>query len=906
MGRNRGGNRRGGRAPQQQQQQPQRTRSPPREEETGPLPTFSWKSVPVTALPEDTQSAVNRWADRFTAEVDSSYGTHIRNQIQSTVEQVPSLQDKEQLHQLSEFYRRHPNVSGAQEDWKPVVGSRLIGTGYKVCNSRGKRLWGGDDGVYRANPSLQENLPRGCVLVQREDNDDPALAIFANRKFYGRSSGDDDDSDLTSETIRRGNYTHFLVSEKANGESCQVTLCPFDSKYWIIGSKNKKIIASTAEEASRYKNVSVYGFAVEMAVCFFQYLDRMGADRVAELKELFALTRWTLNFEFESVEHQHIVRLDKAQLVLIGCSGIHVPAGKAAHPVLGCAIARYFGFASVLRNLQTYDKSELDSTCAALARDWDTEGAVLILLDSDSNVVDFVKVKSWWYILLRCIREKIRPLQRAPDTVASACRGVIKRVRTLQNSMKIDPVYGRCFTKLGVAFAEWMSKDAKRLAVAIDQYPVLWTEFLRERNLPLDSSLLNDFRDEAMGGATEEDAPEYQRSALPLLVLTQGVPGIGKSYLARKLAERLNAEGITCKDVAQDDFVAQVGLKNSGKACRQYLQEELAKRTYQVIILARNNADQQQYRDFVGWDEQLCRAVFICPEELSTRLEEAIFISVASVLYRQESGTDNHPTDSMDSCALASLPLKFFGTLRVHNSAFLVRVLQPNPVPLPNPQKFGQLLTRFKSKGFKAADVSPDDLRVLGLTERNQLREYMKYRRNIDECVDDSYKFLKHILHRNTPEPGSYFAVTLSSESSNHLMEAAAKCFPDGAIPKDWNLSLDHVTFMHSSSYYKSPQSVGLWETLDKHRGTQVVIQPVGLLINSRLATLQVHCETLEKKNSLDSYVTSGVPHVTIATAPSVSAFESVDELKKNANALVPLELPFLVSGVLDLVYGRA
>merc|ERR1711974_369656 len=113
-------------------------------------------------------------------------------------------------------------------------------------------MGGGDDGVYRANPSLQENLPRGYVLI-KDNNSAPHIAIFGNRKFYGRSSGDDDESDLTSEAIKRGTYTKFLVSNKANGESCHITINPLDPNVWIIGSKNRKIAVSARKEIDLYR-----------------------------------------------------------------------------------------------------------------------------------------------------------------------------------------------------------------------------------------------------------------------------------------------------------------------------------------------------------------------------------------------------------------------------------------------------------------------------------------------------------------------------------------------------------------------------------------------------------------------------------------------------------------------------
>ena len=84
-------------------------------------------------------------------------------------------------------------------------------------------MWGGDDGIYKANPQLQHNLPRG-VVIARKTTGDLALAVFAYRKFFGKSVGDEDDSDITSESIRQGNFSKFLVSIKANGENCQIVI----------------------------------------------------------------------------------------------------------------------------------------------------------------------------------------------------------------------------------------------------------------------------------------------------------------------------------------------------------------------------------------------------------------------------------------------------------------------------------------------------------------------------------------------------------------------------------------------------------------------------------------------------------------------------------------------------------
>lgn len=43
-----------------------------------------------------------------------------------------------------------------------------------------------------------------------------------NSVLYGRQQGDDDDTDVCSHVLREGGFKHFIVSDKANGESAQV------------------------------------------------------------------------------------------------------------------------------------------------------------------------------------------------------------------------------------------------------------------------------------------------------------------------------------------------------------------------------------------------------------------------------------------------------------------------------------------------------------------------------------------------------------------------------------------------------------------------------------------------------------------------------------------------------------
>ena len=612
-----------------------------------------------------------------------------------------------------------------------------------------------------------------------------------------------------------------------------------------------------------------------MAYEFFRVYNGLSAEKQAELKQLLILTRWTLNFEFENPKHQHIVQLNEEKLVLIGCSGIHVPQGKSTHPILGCALARYFNFHSVLEDLTTYNKDQLNNVCQDIVRGWNVEGAVLILLDDKSNVVDFVKVKAWWYVLLRAIREKVRSV-KSRENKAHTTALMIKRLRVLQNSMGISADFIECFLGLGINFIEWLCRKFPGSSVkegptyVVDNYPVLWNQFLTESKLPLDASILK----QSQGEIPKEYASiEESRSSLPLLILLQGIPGIGKSTIAKRLAERLNELKISTLDIAQDDF-AHLGQKNSGKACLDFIRNALKDKKYKCILLARNNANLQQYSQYVALDstEGLCKATFLVPDELITRLNDVLYVSLAAIIHRKITG-DNHPTSTMAVDALASLPLKFFGSLQAHKDAFRFRVLRPD-VAVNYPQYLESLIPVYNKQGFRAPDLTNNDLQKLDLIPE-KFPKIFEARRTVEEIVDDCINFVITSTEAAIPPTGSYFAVTLSSEASNSIVSFVESKFPQSAIPNNWNIIANHVTLIHSANYLDNRHS---WHSLFDLIGINVLIKPVSYLVTDKLATVRVEIFNTNHE-SLDVHVMSKVPHVTIATAPGQSSFASVAAL---------------------------
>ena len=156
--------------------------------------------------------------------------------------------------------------------------------------------------------------------------------------------------------------------------------------------------------------------------------------------------------------------------MLIGLTGVHV-VGRSVYPMLSAAFAAHFGFPSVFSQWESssslatsspsesssasshqsgesndkdcrvvvvdpplLDKSALGEHSARIHTQWGREGAVFVLLDESMRVVDLVKVKCWWYVLLRAIREKVKMLQRGVN-LSRVCSLIVSRLRVLKTGM---------------------------------------------------------------------------------------------------------------------------------------------------------------------------------------------------------------------------------------------------------------------------------------------------------------------------------------------------------------------------------------------------------------------------------------------------------------------------------------
>jgi hypothetical protein len=434
---------------------------------------------------------------------------------------------------------------------------------------------------------------------------------------------------------------------------------------------------------------------------------------------------------------------------------------------------------------------------------------------------------------------------------------------------------------------------------------------------------------------------------LPLLVVMQGVPGLGKSALAIETTKLLAAGGISAAQAAQDDFV-HLGQKKSGAACLEHITDLLEAGATRVVLLARNNANKLQYHNYQQLNlDGVCRMAFFAPEELqgigaigsAAAIPDAVYklmyMCVASVLHRKASGGDQHPTNEMTRGKLANLPFTFLKMYEPHPAAITVPFLAPT-APMPPPafcarvrsilgfgapgeaidddanddnddndnnddddddddnggennrkkqqQKKGgkQKQPQKQAASSSAASSAKDDamLQSWGLSTHEQVEAVMaQSHRPLGELAAAAQAAIaSRIADDELPAVGSYIAAKLSMEASTQIATVL------GPFAPSWNVLCDHVTLVHSNNYGLHKDK---WNELLKLTGLDVRVKPVALLRSEQPALVVLGVSVLVGDRVIDNLVASGEPHITIATAPGVKAYQAgptLTEARKRAD----------------------
>ena len=107
-------------------------------------------------------------------------------------------------------------------------------------------------------------------------------------------------------------------------------------------------------------------------------------------------------------------------------------------------------------------------------------------------MIGLLKKKAIWYVILRAIREKARPMisnweKKRQMDLSETLQRTSKRLNAIQKWLAFDDTILDRWKQLAGEYLTWLSQEAKRQGLTrndvSDNYPTLWRKFLQEKGL---------------------------------------------------------------------------------------------------------------------------------------------------------------------------------------------------------------------------------------------------------------------------------------------------------------------------------------------------------------------------------------------------------------------------------------
>ncbi|CAL4116103.1 unnamed protein product [Meganyctiphanes norvegica] len=363
---------------------------------------------------------------------------------------------------------------------------------------------GPDDLIYSQNADIRKFIPRGTTLMSIDGiNNGKNLdtVLYANRKFTG-DIGEDDESQPESTDIWRsyclGNPDEaekVVAMEKLNGEAAHFSGRFIDGKFYIItGSKNVHMIISCKEDIEKYDGVR-YNNAKLIARAVWKQLIQMEENSRQILFNLLHHTKCTVVCEILLPNNQHIVNLSS-----IKEPSLHVLAmtptvsdndefsltALPPHHWLELASALGFNVAPY----QIIDRKDVDNFIQRSQNEIHKEGYVLYYLKSTNgyeNTIGMAKTKTFWYVMLRALREKSvfafnAAKKRNGWSLEDRINSTHKRFKEIQIWLRFNNEHLTEWNKLSEEFLHWLNGEINTNSEAGENirphFPMIWDRFL--------------------------------------------------------------------------------------------------------------------------------------------------------------------------------------------------------------------------------------------------------------------------------------------------------------------------------------------------------------------------------------------------------------------------------------------
>ena len=713
---------------------------------------------------------------------------------------------------------------------------------------------GNDDSLYNFRPDLQREIPRGLsetifsgTPTSVEEDRSPTEEVTQRElvrgfcKFSGRTEGDEDDSTPCSNLQPKdldSLYTHVLRIEKLNGKFAVVRLVNYQGVIYLIGGSkgvHRRVrLAEFETDISKLDSKSQQ-LVVPILRSFYQQYLGCSEDIRLRILDHLSVRKYTLCGEYEDGQHiEELTGEPRLRWFGMAYSGFDFPkqTSLTGDILADLSLLDEWGLPTPKYELLTKSQDLANRRTERHLRG--KEGYVKHYLRHVGGVgvgnyetVFVEKTKTTWYVLVRMLRQVINScdniMAQAPGKIAS-------RLRARNSFLRLPETMLVVWYRLMLRFCQWFvdksyTKDIIGITDNARGMGNIWAEFLRET-----PDVTDDFGDPLVYIAkmpVENLSQVYQKR---LLVLFQGIPGIGKTTLA----EWIKQHSWACETLEQDTF------KGNSAACLGALSKMLAGDA-RVILLARNNGNIKEYSKYIraaceaGW-----KTLVVTPSELTDDV------------------APNHKGELLKICE-ESVKTRT-GHLTITDDI--------------KPESKVRIVRSRLSK-FKPAVISSEVHHLYRMPWLEYLDSSTEASRRSLESLGTELMGVISQKMLEAPEP-IYLGLPIPADFRQTLIELIKEQMD---ISGEDQCLVDHLTLVHNYNMLSDPEH---WSRVKGMVGQSLKIKVTGLNIKAKSHAV-FQCQVLGRNEVDDSdLVLSGFPHITGVIPKGVGAVISVKLLRDN------------------------
>ena len=386
-----------------------------------------------------------------------------------------------------------------------------------------------DDYGYKENPILQKTIPRGVLICktqqkqeemaiekkieeregkeeEKKSNEFDDVCIYGIRKFTGLNTQDDDDEVNTEgnnyfiqDINTKKNKSIFM--EKMNGEAFHFSGRYIQKQfYYFVGSKNNHIMIRNEDDIHLYPD-SRYIQAKKFAKCFMKLIETLPINKLHILQNLLHYTKVTAVCEILQPLYQHIVLINGNQdeIIFLAFSSTFTDCDNnsltAFPPHIAMKIIDTLNISSA--NYKIYEQRKKDENVEEEEDDEEekkeienirhsenSEGVVIYFLNINNETIGMLKLKAFWYIFLRALRQKLSWYLRygGKKSKTDLKEFVKKRYDELQQSFGLNNDQIMQWKIKAEKFIDWLEQERRQNPISVKEisskFPVYWNMYL--------------------------------------------------------------------------------------------------------------------------------------------------------------------------------------------------------------------------------------------------------------------------------------------------------------------------------------------------------------------------------------------------------------------------------------------